>query len=312
MNTGLDALKWMENEQAITTTKLLFRGQNKIWPTIMPSLVRDDEQTITDMYQLCHWFLRVANGITGYCIEKEHDKLAILQHYIGRSPSIDLTGTPIIALYFALLNANVGDKCVVYSIDSTTKANVVISNHDFLIRPLEDGGKKHRWLRQDGYTISPNNWRDLSEVKKFDLLKLEGIKTFEFIKHKDDDKRIIQLGDLEEITSDPLAYEVTGAVEAALYSLQLNSQGVLEILDNAKILSPMEQIKKEIDFLLQKSKSYEFPEKIIVTLKNLKNSANKNSWDMSFDVGFSWAKSEIIKICSVFDGKDNELDIIEE
>ena len=69
------------------------------------------------MWALCRWFQKAAAGVTGYSIPNEHDRLAILQHYIGRSPVIDLTATPEIALYFALSGAISGSTCVVYSLD---------------------------------------------------------------------------------------------------------------------------------------------------------------------------------------------------
>jgi hypothetical protein len=50
------------------------------------------------------------------------DSLSLGCHYIGRSPVIDLTGTPVIALYFALLGARLGDKCVVYSVNRSVSA----------------------------------------------------------------------------------------------------------------------------------------------------------------------------------------------
>ena len=84
MTTAHEALEWMENKADGQSDRLLFRGQNRVWPTIKPSITRLDEHTMRDMWAICRKFISsAADGITGYHIPNEHDRLAILQHYIG-------------------------------------------------------------------------------------------------------------------------------------------------------------------------------------------------------------------------------------
>ena len=156
--TAKAASDWMENQAK--GKRVLFRGQSRVWPTIKPSITRDDSETMRQMLSICNWFNLGAAGVTGYIIEKEHDRLSILQHYILWSPLIDLTGTPKIALYFALLGATSGQECVVYSVDRNKAdvQDVVFSDHFFLALPLQEGGLQHRWLKQDGYSVGPEDW----------------------------------------------------------------------------------------------------------------------------------------------------------
>lgn len=108
MTSAREAIEWMKGKAHGRGDRVLFRGQNRVWPTITPSITRLDEQTMKDMWAICRWFGTAAHGVTGYCIPNEHDRLAILQHYLVRSPVIDLTATPEIALYFALQGAETG------------------------------------------------------------------------------------------------------------------------------------------------------------------------------------------------------------
>lgn len=108
--SGERALAWMLERRA-GPGQVLFRGQSRIWPDIRPSITRPDvdEDTRRALWEICRRFVHVAQlGLTGYLVSSVHDRLAILQHYILRSPVIDLTGTPEIALYFALLGAKPG------------------------------------------------------------------------------------------------------------------------------------------------------------------------------------------------------------
>lgn len=174
-------LSWMR-DQATDDGRVLFRGQSRVYRSIQPSQARLDEETMVQMWNICRRFHTAAQGVTGYQVHSGHDRLAILQHYIGYSPVIDLTGTPAVALYFALREAKPGDECVVYSVDKTSdRSNAVFTDHSFLLLGLRDGGTQHRWLRQDGYSVSSNDWPSLDAVRHFDLLALPSVKEARFI-----------------------------------------------------------------------------------------------------------------------------------
>lgn len=68
MTTAREALQWMEKKIAGQSDRFLFRGQNRIWPTIRPSITRLDEQTMREMWAICRWFHTAAHGVTGYHI----------------------------------------------------------------------------------------------------------------------------------------------------------------------------------------------------------------------------------------------------
>jgi hypothetical protein len=230
--TARDALSWME-DQAASHRRVLFRGQNRVYPSIRPSMARLDEETMVRMWNICRRFHTAAHGITGFHISSGSDRLAVLQHYIGYSPVIDLTGTPAIALYFALRRANLGDECIVYSIDQDApdQTTVVFTDHAFLLLDLRDGGLEHRWLKQDGYSISPKGWPALDAVCQFDLLALPGVKNARFIKQTGDDQLVRHLGALEEASSDPLAAAVRATFVAVAQSLDLLTPSIQKILE---------------------------------------------------------------------------------
>jgi hypothetical protein len=275
---------------------VLFRGQNQVYPTIKPSLARLPDEEMRAMAGLCRWFMRTADGVTGYRVPSEHDKLAILQHYIGRSPVIDLTGTPEVALYFALLNDNAGEDRVVYAIDPSAcdPTGTVFSEHDFLLAGLEDGGLRHRWLRQDGYSVGPRDWKDLSSVRRFDLLKLPGVESLRF-EVSPEDSALLDLGDLEDISSDPLALSVRGAVTATAQGL-----GLLPLIEGtlraSKTHDPHEELRKEIGELLGRARKAGAPAKVISTLENLRTNVGKH-WDVSFDAALDWARAQMSDSC---------------
>ena len=191
--------------------------------------------------------------LTGYPIEKVHDRLSILQHYIGRSPVIDLTGDPEIALYFALLGDSTEDEDrVVYAIDvkRAAKSGVVFSNHAFLALPLGSGGEKHRWVRQDGYSVGPTDWQNAEEVENFDLLELGGVSSRRFKKGTGDDKLVEHLGNLESTKDDPLALKVRGNVQSLAKFLGVLTPCVEAILNASSTVNPDDLLRQEIDELV--------------------------------------------------------------
>lgn len=299
MISAREALQWMRSKATGHEGSVLFRGQNRVWPSIRPSITRDDEQTRRDMWTACRWFHFAASGITGYSITKDHDRLAILQHYIGRSPVIDLTATPEIALYFALLGAEPGHECVVYSVDRLASASseVVFSDHSCLALPVNDGGAKHRWLRQDGYSIGPAEWRDIDTVQNFDLLRLPGVESRCFIKETTDDELIRHLGDLEDTSSDPLALAVRGVVTSILRSLGLMSHGIEQVLRASKTRDPEAELAAEIDVLISLTHTVEAPSDLRAQLQTLRSAVGSH-WDASFDCTLDWTRDQVRRLVS--------------
>lgn len=295
--SALEALRWMKSKTGNDEDRVLFRGQNQVWPFVRPSITRDDEQTRKEMWTVCRRFNTAASGITGYSIPKEHDRLAILQHYIGRSPVIDLTATPEVALYFALLGAQPGRECVVYSINQSASApsKVVFSDHAFLTLPLKDGGSKHRWLRQDGYSVGPADWRDPHVVQNFDFLRLPEVDRRCFIRASADDELIRDLGDLEGTSSDPLALAIRGVLTSVARSLDLMTGNIEKILRASKTRDPEAELAAEIDALISLASNVEAPEDLLVTLRTLR-SAVGGHWDTSFDSTLDWAYKQVHRL----------------
>jgi hypothetical protein len=280
MMSALEALDWMKSKVSACEGHVLFRGQKQVWPSVRPSITRDDEQTRREMWTVCRRFNTAASGITGYSIPREHDRLAILQHYIGRSPIIDLTATPEVALYFALLGAPPGRECVVYSINqsASTSSEVVFSDHAFLTLPLKDGGAKHRWLRQDGYSVGPADWRDPHVVQIFDFLRLPEVDSRCFIRASADDELIHNLGDLEDTSSDPLALAVRGALTAVIRSSNLMTANIETILRASKTRDPQAELAAEIDSVISLASAVDAPKNLIVTLRTLRSTVGVQ-WD---------------------------------
>jgi hypothetical protein len=88
------------------------------------------------------------------------------------TPLIDVTGTPEVAVTFALMDSSPQDQHLVYVIDrDRLPATVTVVDHDFLTHPLNEGGARSRWLRQDGFAIAHQDWQ--AAMPAFDLLSDE-------------------------------------------------------------------------------------------------------------------------------------------
>ena len=278
--TAAEALAWMRRTRA--DREMLYRGQSRVWPTVKPSITRDSEDLKRRMWTVVHSFC--ANGaahVTGYRIEKMHDRLSVLQHYIGRSPVIDLTGTPEVALYFALKHA-ASTPSVVYSVDRR-KADAVFTDHGFLALPLNEGGAKHRWLRQDGYSIaSPDAWWKPDAVEAFDMLQLCGVSRFEFLRQDDDERLVSHLGDLESVEDDPLAFAVRGSAQGIAKSLGLWNCAMARVFDHTATIDPDTRLHSRIGTALLKAKDLGAG-KLQCMLSELDASLQRNVWDTSFE-----------------------------
>ena len=174
-----------------------------------------------------------------------------------------------------------------YSVDrSKAEApEVVFFDHSFLALPLEDGGFKHRWLRQDGYSVGPVDWTDSSKVEAFDLLKLGGVSWMCFEKGPDDEKLVAELGDLESLDDDFLASKVRGVVTSIAKSLDVFSPGIQKILENSKTRDPHGELAAEIDYAIARAKEVNAPAELVQKLEDLKRASEGSYWDTSFDVG---------------------------
>jgi len=291
-----DALEWMKSLEGRLENQVLFRGQRRVWPTIKPSITRVDEKTRRNLWTIVRWFC--AHGavhLTGYRIDEEHDRLSILQHYLGFSPVIDLTGTPEIALYFALKNANVGDECVVYSVDQNKAcvSSVVLSDHLFLALPIQSGGDQHRWLCQDGYSVGPQRWRDLNVVQHFDMLKLPGVSSMRFQKKRNDGALVEELGDLESTLDDPLAYMVYGNVKGFARALDVLTPEIQKILETSAMIDPDDELTLEIDQLIEKATKMDVQKSTLDELHYLKKSLQQGTWDTSFYAGLCYIRKKL-------------------
>lgn len=290
-----EALEWMRSLAEDPDSRVLFRGQSRVYPTIKPSITRDCEET-----RRCFWaILRLfcshrAMHLTGYAVGSVHDRLSILQHYIGRSAVVDLTGKPEVALYFALMG-KCGEDRVVYVVDQTKSApsGVVFSNHAFLALPLGQGGDKHRWLRQDGYSVGPTDWWDRDVVQNFDLLKLDGVSCMRFTKEESDDRLVEGLGNLESVEDDPLAYRVRGNVQQLARTFGLMSSCVEAVLSASSTGDPDDFLRSEITRLTASGEQLRAPQSVQGQLRELKAALEGGFWDTSFDAGLWWAEDRL-------------------
>jgi hypothetical protein len=151
--------------------RYLFRGQREQHSTITSTFDRlplnagrGQAQTV---FRRGH---QLARGLRGYSVSPV-DGVAVLQHYGWPTPLIDFSGVLEVAVFFALFRAKLGAEAVIYVLDRTKLPdNVVFVDHDFLTNELSDGGTRHRWLRQDGFAFTSQNWQVPDVGPKFDLL----------------------------------------------------------------------------------------------------------------------------------------------
>ena len=196
-------------KQTLTSGKprYLFRGQSQVYPSVNSTFARinaNDECLVSQAYTTFRYAETICKGLRGYTIN-QLEGMAVLQHYGWPTPLIDLTGTPEVAVFFALRNAKVGDRAVIYSIDCTKlPANAIIVDHDFFTHELDDGGLSHRWVHQDGFAIAPENWQNALACRDFDLLaqRFSNIVTpYEFSVQAGDKSNI---NDVYNIKGDPI------------------------------------------------------------------------------------------------------------
>jgi hypothetical protein len=289
-SSAIDALKWMRGRVS-GTNQVLFRGQTRIHPTILPSLLRpnmSDEDRRQWWAVLCQ-FVRSRDGVTGYHIPSPHDAVAIVQHYLIRSPVLDVTGTPEIALYFATRDLSSNEMRVVYAADAAEleAAGLCVTDHAFLALPLEDGGRKHRWLRQDGFTVGPSKWNDLDEARKLDFAHLPGVERCTFTMRPGEQNLVAGLGDLETVEGDPLAAGVRGVFETLARGLGC-LEAVRRLMPASGTIDAHGQLIIEIELLIQSARSVGLPKDDITSIENLLRSAVGGIWDTSFEASLAY------------------------
>ena len=300
MATAREALRWMKEQAKDRGERVLFRGQTHVWPTIRPSIAREeDRKTREDMWAICRGLTASALAVTGYAIQGDHDRLGVLQHYILRSPVIDLTGTPEVALYFALLGAEVGQECVVYAVDRCAAGGptVAFSNPSFSVLPPHDGGVRHRWSRQDGYAVGPADWRDAEAVEDFDLLTVDGVHRKCFRKGSHDDGLVSGLGDLQSLDDDPLASRVRGVVARIAASLDVFPPGIQGILAASNTRDPDAELAAEIEHSIALAaalaEEVNAPRELIQQLAEMRRTLERGQWDAGWAVGLSAARQRL-------------------
>lgn len=164
---------------------------------------------------------------------------------------------------------------------------------------MENGGLHHRWLRQDGYSVGPAEWRSSDIVERFDLLEMPGVESKQFKRNRTDDELVRGLGDLEDTTSDPLALSVRGAFVAILKSLELVTPAIEAILRNSKTRDPDAELAKHVDDLIARAIRVSAPGELLATLQTLRADVGKFYWDTSFDCALASARERVHRLESV-------------
>lgn len=152
--------------------RFLFRGQRAVYPSIRSTFSRTttEDMEIGQAYTVYRYAKQICQGLRGYTID-HLDGVAVLQHYGWPTPLIDLTGTPEVAVFFALYGASAGSRAVIYVVDSQMlPEQAIVVDHAFLTHTQDDGGFRHRWLRQDGFAVTTREWRAATDAREFDLL----------------------------------------------------------------------------------------------------------------------------------------------
>lgn len=209
--------------------RYLFRGTSRDHGNLQSTFARlSSDRAAYESHMLYKQAQKVAGAMEGYRVQKL-DALAVLQHYGWPSPLLDWTSSLEIAVWFALFHAKPMYDCLVYRIDlsKVPRDLLVFQNRDdeilaswqipdaedkgllldhfFLTHPLDSGGLKHRWLRQEGFAITPAQFDLRERVASFDLLKhpvAEAIEARTFRHSRNDCS--IETPDLLSLDNDPI------------------------------------------------------------------------------------------------------------
>jgi len=197
---------YKDSDVADGRPRFLFRGQRAVYPSIKSTFSRipNTEVEVGQAYTVYRNAKQICQGLRGYTID-HLDGVAVLQHYGWPTPLIDLTGTPEVAVFFALQGAAAGSPAVVYVIDTQKLPDqALVVDHGFLTHTLDDGGLRHRWLRQDGFGITTREWWAATDAREFDLLDsvfAPAVVAHDFIVSNHDRP---ELADVLSTTGDPI------------------------------------------------------------------------------------------------------------
>lgn len=271
-----NAIKWM-NELLEKSPSILFRGQNQVYENIFPSVYRQSEIKRKAVLHLCREVHRYASGITGFAINSRFDEVGLVQHYMEVSPIIDLTGTPEIALFFAIMNSeNKDTEQVIYAFleEDLEKHSLEVSDHNFMLLPLDQDGHKCRWIRQDGFGVCKRNF------SKFDLLEVPH-KQLTFTPNQIDIDTIASYANVLSTWDDPIANQVYSFLH--LLSEKLGYSNILcAELHRHGYVHPSLKIRNEIDELMYIAMKHNLRDEI-QEIKKFHKANNKRLWDMAWE-----------------------------
>lgn len=291
-----DALDWM-NDQKSKEQLTLFRGQTQIWKSVLPSLMRPNvsDEDREKWQDTTVRFVSASQQVTGASVGGPHHALGLVQHYLGKSTVIDVTGSPDVALYFALKGRR-KNRQVVYSIDAEVaiERERVVTNHDNLILPIELGGLRHRWMRQDGFTIGVENWSDPEAYAKFNFLDLQPNK-FEFEALPTDDADFVEpFIDLEPLHDDPLVSRVRAVFEEQSRILGKDHEKVVRrMLAGSLTVDTKTELERKIIDLIDCAKEKQFPKPDITEIKKLLEASKRSKWDTSSKASLDYWKKRL-------------------
>lgn len=186
--------------------RFLFRGQRAVYPSIESTFARvpTTEMEIGQAYTVYRYAKQICQGLRGYTID-HLDGVAVLQHYGWPTPLIDLTGTLEVAIFFALHGASAGSRAVIYVVDAhKLPEEAIVVDHTFLTHTLDDGGIRHRWLRQDGFAVTTRSWRAATDAREFDLLAAPLSSALETHEFSVTDVERLELADVLSTAGDPI------------------------------------------------------------------------------------------------------------
>ncbi len=227
--------------------RYLFRGEeDNTWTATKSSFGRFVEQFQEEgcsryaqiIYLSAYRGLR---GIDGYTISPE-EGIALLQHYGMPTPQIDLTGNIDVAIYFATENRSAKLKPIIQIIDTTQiPDDLEIVNHAFLTTKDMDAISKHRYVRQDGYAITPKEYNRKDIAQTFDL-KISEYQTF--VKSvsfsPNDQENIILKRDFIYDSNDFLGPKIKFILEQMIISWELD-------MDDENALPICNELKNKIE-----------------------------------------------------------------
>jgi hypothetical protein len=175
----------------LRSTRYLFRGQNRLYKSAVPFIARLSGDSVGQAYTILRQLVSHYRGQTdidpqfrGIVAEDIEFVVALLQHYGFPSHFLDLTDNLEIALFFSALNH---DQIVCSSIsvlDTTDLPDTVLHvDHSSVL----DARANPRWAQQCGHAICPVDWKNMGNVRDFDLYHFQGVTTYIFIPNSDRD-----------------------------------------------------------------------------------------------------------------------------